>query len=266
MELMLESVHQLAAETNESAAELARKIRTKQELLALQQSNNRNFILSFTLRMSVMSVALSSGTFITSAFGQNLAIGFGLESMPGSLALATAASVALCVGVYRQLDKLQTKNSPTQAAARRLAALQDVLGQLDSMVEAARETIVVATNEAAAAAASNPAPPSPAATPVERMESTFRNMVTREPVSGASAAKSDSLVASIRQLSRANFKLVHERTTGQPISEAEVDVLFELFDADSDGELGLDVLQTTTAVAALNKDAPAAIQHGIYNN
>ncbi len=50
-----ESVHQLAAETNEQAAELARRISTKQDLLELQQSNYRNFILSVTLRMSVLS-------------------------------------------------------------------------------------------------------------------------------------------------------------------------------------------------------------------
>ena len=48
-------MHQLAAETNEQAAELARRISTKQDLLELQQSNYRNFILSVTLRMSVLS-------------------------------------------------------------------------------------------------------------------------------------------------------------------------------------------------------------------
>ena len=82
--------------------------------------------------------------------------------------------------------------------------------------------------------------------------------------SATGAGTGNTVVSSIRQLSRANFKLVHERTTGQRISDAEVDVLFELFDADSDGELGLDVLQTTSAVAALqSKEASLAPPGGV---
>ena len=57
--------------------------------------------------VSASSVALSSGTFITSAFGQNLVSG--LEHVPGLLFASVLGSACLGAGVYRKLDSMLTK-------------------------------------------------------------------------------------------------------------------------------------------------------------
>jgi hypothetical protein len=43
-----------------------------------------------------------------------------------------------------------------------------------------------------------------------------------------------------RPLTRAEFRVVHERITGTPISDEEAEVLFDFFDADLDGRLAVE--------------------------
>jgi hypothetical protein len=45
------------------------------------------------------------------------------------------------------------------------------------------------------------------------------------------------------KLSKAEFRIVHERMTGRPISEEEVEILFDLLDADADGKLRLEEVE-----------------------
>ena len=110
LELMLESVFHSAAETHLATTELSRSLAAKQDLLDLQQSNYRNSLLNLSLQVSVIAVSISSATLVTSAFGQNLTSG--LEGTAGAFALASAASAALGLAVYRAFRKYVEARSP----------------------------------------------------------------------------------------------------------------------------------------------------------
>lgn len=262
LELMLESVYHTAAEINMQTMELGRSIRTKQELLELQQSNYRNFILSASLRMSVISVALTSATFVTSAFGQNLSSGLAIEGMPGLLFAMTAGSGALGFWVYNQMHRFVQSGSPTAAAAKRLHTLQDFLSELDSKVDAAKLSFAAVGQEKAAAAqaavlaASETTNFSQAATGGK--PSSFLLPTYSEGKGGffdgifaPSSSSSSAAAATARRLvSKAEFKLVHERTTGAKITDDEVDYLYDLFDADFDGRIGVEEVQFGSSLSS----------------
>ena len=261
LELMLESVYHTAAEINMQTMELGRSIRTKQELLELQQSNYRNFILSASLRMSVISVALTSATFVTSAFGQNLSSGLAIEGMPGLLFAMTAGSGALGFWVYNQMHRFVQSGSPTAAAAKRLHTLQDFLSELDSKVDAAKLSFAAVGQEKAAAAQ--------AAVLAASETTNFSQTATGEKTSSfllstysegkggffdgifAPSSSSSAAAATARRLvSKAEFKLVHERTTGAKITDDEVDYLYDLFDADFDGRIGVEEVQFGSSLSS----------------
>jgi hypothetical protein len=262
LELMLESVYHTAAEINMQTMELGRSIRTKQELLELQQSNYRNFILSASLRMSVISVALTSATFVTSAFGQNLSSGLAIEGTPGLLFAMTAGSGALGFWVYNQMHRFVQSGSPTAAAAKRLHTLQDFLSELDSKVDAAKLSFAAVGQEKAAAAqaavlaASETTNFSQAATG-EKTSSPSSFLLPSEGKGGffdgifAPSSSSSAAAATARRLvSKAEFKLVHERTTGVKITDDEVDYLYDLFDADFDGRIGVEEVQFGSSLSS----------------
>ena len=278
LELMLESVYHTAAEINMQTMELGRSIRTKQELLELQQSNYRNFILSASLRMSVISVALTSATFVTSAFGQNLSSGLAIESMPGLLFAMTAGSGALGFWVYNQMHQFVQSGSPTAAAAKRLHTLQDFLSELDSKVDAAKLSFAAVGQEKAAAAQAQAAVLAAAESTNFSQASTAAKSSSPssflfptysegkggffDGIFGSSSSSSSSSAAAAtarRLISKAEFKLVHERTTGVKITDDEVDYLYDLFDADFDGRIGVEEVQfgsslSTYQVAVNNKE------------
>jgi len=266
LELMLESVYHTAAEINMQTMELGRSIRTKQELLELQQSNYRNFILSASLRMSVISVALTSATFVTSAFGQNLSSGLMLEGTPGLLFVMTASSGALGYWVYNQMNRFVQSGSPTAAAARRLHTLQDFLSEVDSKVDAAKLSFAAVGQEKAAAAqakviaaaAAESTNFSKAVTSLQLLPTYneskggfFDGIFTSSSLSSSSSSSSTAAAATARRLiSKAEFKIVHERTSGVKITDDEVDYLFDLFDADFDGRIGVEEVQFGSSLAS----------------
>jgi hypothetical protein len=267
LELMLESVYHTAAEINMQTMELGRSIRTKQELLELQQSNYRNFILSASLRMSVISVALTSATFVTSAFGQNLSSGLMLEGTPGLLFVMTASSGALGYWVYNQMNRFVQSGSPTAAAARRLHTLQDFLSEVDSKVDAAKLSFAAVGQEKAAAAqakviAAAAAESTNFSKTVSSLKSSvllptyneskggfFDGIFTSSSLSSSSSSTAAAATAR-RLISKAEFKIVHERTSGVKITDDEVDYLFDLFDADFDGRIGVEEVQFGSSLAS----------------
>lgn len=278
LELMLESVYHRAAELNMEAVELGRTIRNKQDLLELQQSNYRNFILSVNLRMSVLSVSIASATFVTSAFGANLISG--IEAVPGGLWGVTAVSGMAGWYIFRSLYRATISSSPTAAYARRLQTFSDFLFKLDTKVDAARSTLAVAASTGSAAAAAGAAAAlhgrapgsdhsrSVGAHPGVHSESTSASgsgdtlpsdsdqtdynsgSDSNAPVdlpAGAIPSLNQRSVSSVmeqartlRPLSRDEFKALHARTTGRMLSDDEVDLLFDIFDADSDGKLKIE--------------------------
>lgn len=46
---------------------------------------------------------------------------------------------------------------------------------------------------------------------------------------------------------------------------SQVEVLYELFDADSDGALGIDELQTSSALASAARTQPYVANSNLYN-
>lgn len=244
LELMLESVAHRAAATTIAAVELSRTLQVKQDLLELQQSNLRNYLLSVSLRMSMVGVAVSMATFTTSVFGMNLATG--IEEVPIALPVVTCLSLLMGGILYRAIDKTVTSSSPTVKHSKRLEAFQQFLYKLDANLDAAKDTL----EAAAASGRSTGSAAGAGATGTAR----WRRLVTNEFAAGEDDAQqlpggrlagatvgagSGASVDGSVNLTKAEFRAMHERNSGTPISDEEVDLLFELLDADGDGRLRL---------------------------
>jgi uncharacterized membrane protein YgcG len=325
LELMLESVYHAAAETNMQLVEMGRTVKAKQDLLEIQQSNYRNWILSATLRLSLLSVSLTSGAFVTSAFGQNLVSG--LEGVPGLLWGVTAGGVGLGFGMYRFLDRHTLSSSPTRPMGQRLEALHDFVNAMDSKVATAQAVILEAATRhereralgreasaallgtaagagagagdaaaaavAAAAAAASSSAPQPSLPPFPLPRNVFSHEFAPSFVSdafgmaysaaggrggggtggggggsggsggggggggaGAGGHANDAAVAMrSRSLSKAEFTAAYERLCGKRVTQQEVDILFDVFDQNSDGRLDLDEVLDIAATAATANSA-----------
>lgn len=258
LELMLESVYHLSAETTMNIVELSRTLKNKQDLLELQQSNFRNYILSVSLRMSVLGVAVSTATFVTSAFGMNLPSA--LEGVPGLFYVATGTSALLGVYFYRLVDRFLIRSSPTQQYARRLQAFQELMWTLDTKIDAARNTLSMATA----------APPPPFSARLMGNEYAAGDADTgidhmELPSDLQRAAASRTADGRPSRISKKEFKTIYETTSARRISDEEVDVLFELLDADADGALRVEEVLSVGVLADPTKhrgDASVASSPG----
>lgn len=227
LELMLESIYHKAAETTMNVVELSRTLKNKQELLELQQSNYRNFVLSVSLRMGIVSASVSLATFLTSAFGMNLVSG--LESNKYAFPLVAATSTAVGVYVYSWVAKQTWSNSPTRKYAKQLQTFQAFLYKMDSALDAAKSTLTAARHGA-------PIPPTlPGPDAIAASEHGFG----LEDDGTMVQLPKQVTKASSGRLNKKDFKALHKVTTGRDISEDEVDLLFDLMDANRDGELEL---------------------------
>lgn len=250
LELMLESVYHRAAASTIAAVELSRSLGNKQDLLDLQTSNYRNYLLSVSLRMSMISVAVAFATFFSSAFGMNLTSG--LEQLPYAFIGVSAVSAASGAYLYRLIDRLTVRNSPTKRHARRLETLQSFLYRLDSNLDAAKETLEAVTNKGARGGRAGGQPASAAPDAATPLLNNAGVPPPRAPVAGGmarllsnefgeeGASHAPAAGAGPASLSRSEFKAVHRRTTGRDISDDEVDLLFDLLDVDGDGRLRLE--------------------------
>ena len=357
LELMLESVYHMAAETNMLLVEMGRTVRAKQDLLELQQSNYRNWILSATLRMTVLSVSFTTATFITSAFGQNLFSG--LEHIPGLFYLVTGCSGLVGYSVYRYIDHHTLNSSPTRPIGQRLEALTDFVYAMDAKVAAAQTVLMEAAARTTANTATsgnkgtntNIATPNPSPTinnnependtfslPQFFTSSTPRlfshefspalasdtfttayggtnsnlinnnnnstndpllmsnnnssidntstntnlgndspnnlsNSASISPTSSSSvhprARRSIDAGANLsamrnRYLTKTEFKIAYERLVGKPVTLQEIDILFDVFDQDSDGRLKLD--EVLDMVAIRGSTSNSNINNILLNN
>jgi hypothetical protein len=224
LELMLEGIHYRAAEANVMTVELGRTIRNKQEILQLQASNYRNWLLSLTLKLGIATTSLASAGTIFSAFGQNLSSG--LETVPYGVFASSAVAIAAGAMVFRTFDRMSSNSSPTAAYAQRMQDFSEFLRSIDSRVDAARSTL------AAAAATGGPVP---------APEQDFGlRLVSARGTSNRWLSSSSQAAAASRAISKNEFKALHMSVTGQSVSDEETQALFDLLDADSDGKLGFD--------------------------
>jgi len=207
----------------------------------LQQGNYRNFILSVSLRMSILSVSVSSATFFTSMYGMNLANGLPPNS-PLAFAGVSVLSVVFGVAAFRWVDRLTLKNSPTLKHSRRLATFQDFLLKLDSKMDAAKSTLAAASAGAGRNAATVGSG-ADAGNGSIRASDGFERLFSNEysAASGTAPSTAGSVGAAVQAmastLSKAEFAAWHGRTTGVTLPEDELDLLFELLDVDGDGRL-----------------------------
>jgi hypothetical protein len=146
LELLLESVHHSAAGTTIAATEMSRSLAVKRDILQLQQREYQNRVLSVSLRTSQASMALASATWLTSLFGMNLPST--LETVGGAFVGVSVLSGVAGVGLYAAVTRLTSFHEGVSgglgASPRRLETLQAFLLQLDSRLDAARETLAAA--------------------------------------------------------------------------------------------------------------------------
>jgi hypothetical protein len=190
-----------------------------------------------------------------------------LEGTPGLLFVMTASSGALGYWVYNQMNRFVQSGSPTAAAARRLHTLQDFLSEVDSKVDAAKLSFAAVGQEKAAAAqakviaaaAAESTNFSKAVTSLQLLPTYneskggfFDGIFTSSSLSSNSSSSSSTAAAATarRLISKAEFKIVHERTSGVKITDDEVDYLFDLFDADFDGRIGVEEVQFGSSLAS----------------
>lgn len=153
------------------------------------------------------------------------------------MALPVVTCVSLLLGgfLYRAIDKTVSSSSPTVKHSKRLEAFQQFLYRLDANLDAAKDTL-----EAAAAGGRSGA----GAGAAKDTSWSVRRLVANEFGAGEDDAQLGGLAGaagagSSVNLTKAEFRAMHERTSGTPISDEELDLMFELLDADGDGKLRL---------------------------
>lgn len=266
LELMLESIWHRAAENTMNIAELSKTLSNKQDLLELQQSNYRNFILSVSLRMSIIGVAASLGAFLTSAFGMNIANG--LEDSQTAFWFLSGMSVGVGIYVYERVNKLIQNNSPTVQHARRLQAFQDLLFKLDSKVDTVKRALAAAqfggdSASATALTAHRFVSDGTGATRSHILpydSSDLDSLVHAAAAANRSRAGADGADATLagdddRTLTKADFRRLYEEFTGRTMAPDELDLMFDLLDANGDGELQL------REVAGIFFQQPEGVEH-----
>ncbi|KAF1963197.1 cora-domain-containing protein [Byssothecium circinans] len=75
VEMLLESYHKIADEIVQSAENLVSSIRNTEEIVKAILDANRNSLMLLDIRFSVLTLALTAGTFIAALYGMNLASG-----------------------------------------------------------------------------------------------------------------------------------------------------------------------------------------------
>lgn len=247
LELMLEGVYHHAAETVVHVVELSRALRSKTELVTAQQSTHRNILLSLSLRLSVLTVSISSASLITSALGMNLASGLDGSSPPLFWA-AVGASLGAGAATYRAFDRLMSSSNPATAYAKRLNAFQDLLYKLDVKLDQAQSTMIRVAGggraAGAAAAAGSPAGAGGGGGGAAMDAAAFDDSASFLTSPRGGPPPGAPPTSGVR-LSKEAFRSLHEKTTGRPVSDEEAEMLFELLDSDSDGQLRLEEALTT---------------------
>lgn len=187
----------------------------------------RNYLLTASVRLSVLTVSISSASLITSALGMNLSSGLD-GSSPVIFWAAVGASIGAAAACYRAFDRMMTRSNPATAHAKRLNAFQDLLYKLDTKMDAAQTTF-------SRVAGGMPVGASPHLRQDDGDATSFLSLRQGAGPSPASGVR----------LSKEEFRSLHERTTGRPVSDEEAEMLFELLDSDSDGQLRLEEALTT---------------------
>lgn len=172
------------------------------------------------------------------------------EASPAALPVVTCLSLVAGGLLYRIIDKTVTSSSPTVKHSKRLEAFQEFLYKLDTNLDAAKDTLEAAAAGGRSSASSGAGA---AGTLAGRASWSVRRLVTNEfgageddsqqlgGLAGATVAvgAGGGAVDGSVNLTKAEFRAMHERTSGTPISDDEVDLMFELLDADGDGRLRL---------------------------
>lgn len=211
LELMLESCLHRCTETSTHVIEMSRSLTSKQNLLELQGSQQRNHILGLSLRISVISASISCATFITSLFGMNLISG--MENTPGAFAATAAATAVLGATVYRAFDGLVASGATT-AQARRLELMDDILRRLDANILVAK-------------------------TVVERAAAQAHLLDGKD--TAAAAGRLASTSSAFKGLTKIEFRRLFSEqiaaSSEKHMTAEETDLLFDLLDANGDGRL-----------------------------
>jgi hypothetical protein len=199
LELLLEVYHSRITESLQASEELLRNVDGKRELMQLQMSAYRNYLIHKELQLSIAGVTVAIPTFIVGAFGMNLASG--LEEAAGVFWPMTAASLVAGALAYRLMANAITASSPT---VRQYQRLQDFIIGIDGQVQSA-------------------------ASALRQLQAAGPNAEGGEPV-----------LSEGMRLKPEQFKELYAVVNGRAPSDAEVALLYDMFDADADGALELD--------------------------
>lgn len=175
----------------------------------LSMATRRNYLLERNVDLSVSALAISVGTFIAGAFGQNLHSG--VEEVPHLLWWVSGVGVLIVLATARGYASYVRRGSPS--ANRTLRRLHYMMRNVDEHFMQA---------EAALSAA-------------------------------AKSSGGKALLSLDDTVSKAEFKRWYTAKTGEVPSDAEIDLIFSVLDADNDGMLSVQEaalsLQSITAHA-----------------
>jgi len=200
LELLLEVYHSRITESLQASEELLRNVDGKRELMQLQMSAYRNYLIHKELQLSIAGVTVAIPTFIVGAFGMNLTSG--LEDTMNVFWPMTALSLVAGGLAYRLMANAITASSPT---VRQYQRLQEFIIGIDGQVQSAA--------------------------------SVLRQLQSGTPGLGDGET---AVLGEGMRLKPQQFKELYAVVNGRAPSDSEVALLYDMFDADADGALELD--------------------------
>ncbi len=205
LELLLEVYHSRITESLQASEELLRNVDGKRELMQLQMSAYRNYLIHKELQLSIAGVTVAIPTFIVGAFGMNLTSG--LEETMNVFWPMTALSLVAGGLAYRLMANAITASSPT---VRQYQRLQEFIIGIDGQVQSA-------------------------ATALRQLHTTNLGGGSSDGQDTGSAVLGEGM-----RLKPEQFKELYAVVNGRQPSDSEVALLYDMFDADADGALELD--------------------------
>ena len=201
LELLLEVYHSRITESLQASEELLRNVDGKRELMQLQMSAYRNYLIHKELQLSIAGVTVAIPTFIVGAFGMNLTSG--LESTLNVFWPMTALSLLAGGLAYRLMANAITASSPT---VRQYQRLQEFIIGIDGQVQSAATAL--------------------------------RQLQAGGDAQGDD--QTPGVLNEGMRLKPQQFKELYAVVNGRQPSDSEVALLYDMFDADADGALELD--------------------------
>eukprot|EP00611_Tribonema_gayanum_P013124 TRINITY_DN2390_c0_g1_i3.p1 TRINITY_DN2390_c0_g1~~TRINITY_DN2390_c0_g1_i3.p1 ORF type:complete len:379 (-),score=129.66 TRINITY_DN2390_c0_g1_i3:209-1345(-) len=209
VELLLENYHRQLSITQNEISKLVQEVQSTQELAGINLDISRNRMLHMEIQLAMMNVSVACCAAIFGVFGMNVANGIEHteHALPGVVGLGLASGGILYGAWYMYMRMRVVRRSLLdEGESKELHTLGRIFGDLSNI-----ETVIRSTLELQAGSGSGNA---------------------------TGGGDRQGRLTSSTPLDRAAMRTLLEEETGHRVNDAELDLIFRLFDTKADGWIG----------------------------